>query len=107
MNIRWARRNILGLGIGFLQYSSLFTPVISVSLTQLNGLQTSVECFVRTRKNNSFWPANLIWIGVHVSNSFASFMYHELGKVRTRPDHKNLFMEFPKMPGSYMSHFDR
>ena len=59
MNIRWARRNILSFGIGFLQDSSIFTPVISVSLTQLNGLHNFVGCFVRTRRSNSVWPANL------------------------------------------------
>ena len=28
-------------------------------------------------------------------------------KVAIRPVHKNLFLEFPKYPGSFMLHFDR
>ena len=88
MNIRWAHRNVLGFGIGLPQDSSLFTPVISVSLTQLNGLQTFVECFVRTKKSNSFWPPNLSWIGVSMFQiPLRHICTHDLGEVCTRSPH--------------------
>ena len=37
----------------------------------------------------------------------SSWLNAQVCLVYTRPIHKNLFLEFPKMPGSFMLHFDR
>ena len=37
---------------------------------------------------------------------FLGFWNKKVKWLHTRPVHKNLFLEFPKMPGSFMLHFD-